>query len=296
VNSPTTGGRSQSSALIIDAPGLVFRAYHSLPPMSAPDGTPTNAVFGLLSMLKKVTADLAPEHVAVVFDAGAKTFRSEAFADYKAQRPEPADDLRAQFPIAIALVEALGLPVFVEPGYEADDLIASLARVGEGEGHKNFIVTSDRDMLQLISPSTTVLIAKKGVSVFAAMDETAFRAEWGFEPDCFTDYKALRGDASDNIPGVRGIGEKTASALVRKYGHLEQIYAYLDEVTPERYRAALEAGKADAFRFRDLVTLRRDLTVDWRQGVSKPDTTRPEFLALARRLGFKGYIKGGLFD
>ncbi len=272
--------------LLIDATGLVFRAYFSIGPLTAPDGTPVNAVFGLLRILIKLFRDLPASASAIVFDAGAKTFRNDMYAAYKAQRPPPPDDMRPQFALAVELARACQAPVFIQPGFEADDIIATLARQAEADGMEVDILTGDRDILQLISPQVHVLLPQKS-GEFKEYHPENFTAEFGFGVERFLDYKALMGDPSDNIPGVPGIGPKTAAKLVSTFGRLEQLYANIDFVKPDSVRAKLSAAKGDVYLYRDLVTLRHDAPVSYDYaGRTLPNFGSAELLGMLEGWGF----------
>ncbi|MBN2081320.1 hypothetical protein JW859_03835 [bacterium] len=273
--------------LLIDATGLIFRAYYSIrSEMSAPDGTPVNAVYGLMRMMMKVFRDIPAAACGIVFDAGRKTFRNEIMPEYKAHRPEPPDDLRPQFGLSIDTARATQAPVFILEGFEADDIIATLTGQARRQNYSVSILTGDRDILQLLSPQCEVLMpAKRGE--FTVFSEKAFTDKYEFPVERFVDFKALMGDPSDNIPGVRGIGEKGAAKLVGTYGKLEQIYGNLDLVKPASMQAKLRQAKEEVFMFRDLVTLRPDVpvTYDFTQR-TLPDFGAPELNKLLSDLGF----------
>lgn len=248
------------TAFLIDTMAYVFRSYYAMRPMSAPDGTPINAVFGLGMTLQKLLHDHDPRLVACCFDAGAKTFRNEMFPDYKANRGAPPEDLIPQFDLCRELVERMGLAVAMTTGYEADDLIATLTGRLRGEGHEVVIVTGDKDLTQLLEP---------GVRIFDLAKNDWWSAEriperMGVRADQVTDLLALTGDASDNIPGVRGIGPKAAAALLAAFDDLGAIYDDLDRVETLPVRGAkglrlkLEAGRDAALLSRRLVDLERD--------------------------------------
>jgi DNA polymerase I len=272
--------------LLIDATGLVFRAYYGIGPLTAPDGTHVNAVFGLLRYLMKLFRDLPASASAVVFDAGAKTFRNELYAQYKAHRPPPPDELRPQFGLAIELARACQAPVFMQQGFEADDIIATLATQAEALGYEVDILTSDRDILQLLSPQVHVLLPQKSGD-FKEYSVEGFAEEYGFGVERYLDYKALMGDPSDNIPGVAGIGPKTAAKLVATYGRLEQLYANIDFVKPDGVRAKLSAAKQEVQLWRQLVTLRHDVPVSYDFSVrTLPNFGSAELLAMLEGWGF----------
>ena len=276
--------------LLIDASGLIFRAFFSIRELTSPSGIPINAVYGYLAMFLKVVQDVQPKGCAAFFDTARPTFRSEGFAQYKANRTPPPDDLIHQFPVTIEGMEACACPVLLEPGYEADDLIASYAVQHPDEFQ--LILTGDRDMLQLLDENTFVVMQAKGVTEVKVWTPELFHDEYGFAPGLFVDYKALRGDPSDNIPGVKGVGEKTAQKLVAEFGGLEDIYARLDEVQPERIREELRAAKGEVFQFRELVSLHNNLTIPpEHEGIRAPDFTRAEFLSFLDKYGLKHFRK-----
>ncbi len=276
--------------LLMDATGLVYRAYYSIRELSSPAGIPVNAVFGVFKMILKVIEDVKPKGCAAFFDTARRTFRTEQYADYKANRPPPPDTLIPQIPIVIEGMEACGCPVLLEPGYEADDLIASF--VAQHPDDFKLVLSGDRDMLQLIDDKTWVLVQTRGVSELKVYTPDVFCAEYGFGPKNFVDYKALRGDPSDNIPGVKGVGEKTAKKLVAQFGSLEGIYESLAEVKPERIRKALENAREEVFQFRELVTLKRDCELPAGHADARtPQFTAADFLAYLEKYGLRAIKK-----
>jgi len=282
----------QRRILLIDGTGLIFRAYYSIQSgMTAPDGRPVNAVYGLTRMLMKAFRDVPSTAGAVVFDAGKKTFRNEMFPAYKAQRPSPPDDLCVQFDLCRETVEATQVPVLVEPGFEADDIIATLARQAQEAGHAVTILTSDRDILQLLSPYCELLMPA-GRGEFNTQTLETFDEKYGFPIDRFVDFKAIMGDPSDNIPGVKGIGEKGAAKLVSTHGKLEKIYANIDLVKPDGVQKKLRGAKDEVFMFRDLVTLKSDVPVEYDfSGRTLPHFGGEEFQDLLGQFGFGGIRK-----
>jgi len=273
--------------LIVDATGLLFRAYYSISPLTAPDGTPVNAVYGLLRMMLKLFRELQPHASAFVFDAGKSTFRNELFVDYKAQRAEPPDDLKPQFALAIETTQCAKVPVFVQPGYEADDIIATITSQAHDHEVAVSIFTSDKDILQLLDSSVEVVMPLRQGKL-AHHTAESLEAELGFPVARYIDYKALRGDPSDNIPGVKGIGEKTAARLVRDYGKLEQLYANLDLVKPDRVRRQLQESQQEVFLYRELVALRHDVPISYDFAErTLPDFSSQAFQKRITELGFK---------
>lgn len=217
--------------VIIDGNAIIHRAYHAIPPLTSKDGKLVNAVYGFTSMLLKVLADLKPDYIAVSFDVSGPTFRDDLYTEYKAKRVKADQDLYDQIPLVYEVVEAFGIPIFIKQGYEADDVIGTVVTQVQKHTTKSkepitsIIVTGDKDLLQLVNENKTeVYLLKKGLSEFELYNEAKVNEVFGFGPDCLIDYKALRGDTSDNIPGVKGIGEKTASDLIQTFGSLDEIY------------------------------------------------------------------------
>jgi DNA polymerase-1 len=243
---------------------MIHRAFHALPvTMTAPDGRPTNAVFGLVSMLVKLVTDLAPDGVIIAWDKGRPAFRSDVLEQYKAHRPPTAQELRDQFPMAKAVMEALAVPQVEVEGWEADDILGTIAERGEAEGFRMLLVTGDRDALQLVTDTVTVVSTLKGVSDIKLYDPAAVAERLGVTPEQIVDYLGLKGDTSDNIPGVPGIGEKTAAKLMAEYGSLDAVLAAADDI-PGKLGENLRTH-ADAARVsRQVATIRRDvpLTLD----------------------------------
>ena len=272
--------------LLVDATGLIFRAYYTVKGLTAPDGTPVNAVFGMVRILLKVFKDYPCCGCALVFDAGTDTFRKEQFADYKANRAAPPDDLRPQFALSIEAAKATGAPVYCIRGFEADDVIATIARHSCEKDLKVSILTGDRDILQLLDGNVEVLLMK-GAGEYKRYDEQLFADDFGIPVTRYVDYKALMGDTSDNIPGVPGIGPKTAATLIATHGKLETLYANIDMVKPDRVRQLLKEHRENVFRWRDLVTLRSDVEVEYDfHGRVMPNFASQELNDLLERLGF----------
>ena len=247
--------------LLIDGHALAYRAYHALPPLTAPNGEPTNAIMGYANILLKAIDDLQPDYVLATFDSG-KTFRHEAYPEYKATRAETPDDLRVQCGRIVELTETLGIPVYTRAGYEADDLLGSLATKAAVNDLEAVIVTGDSDTLQLVGPGIKVFMPRRSIGQTKLYDQDAVIERYGLEPKQLIDLKAMAGDSSDNIPGVRGVGVKTATSLLQQYGTLEAVYQHLDEVTSKRFRTALEKGHDEALMSQHLVTIVRDLDME----------------------------------
>ncbi len=246
---------------LIDGSGYIFRAFHALPPMSRPDGTPVNAVYGFASMLMKLLDDLrdhsVEELIAVVFDAKRLTFRNEIYKDYKAQRPEPPPELIPQFGLIREATRAFNVPCLEMEGFEADDLIATYARLARAEGIDVVVISADKDLMQLIAPGVSMLDPIKNRPIGPAQVQERF----GVPPEKVIDVQALAGDSSDNVPGVPGIGVKTAAELILRYGDLENLLAHAGEIKQPKRRENLQQHADLARICKRLVTLKDDVPI-----------------------------------
>lgn len=251
--------KRQAKLAIIDSHALIHRAYHALPPMSTRQGQPTNAAFGFTTMLLKMFATLKPTHVVAAFDVKGPTFRHKLYKEYKGTRAEADDNLVAQFSVVRNIVEAFNIPAISKTGFEADDIIGTLVTKIDA-GVKKIIVTGDMDTLQLVDDDTSVFTLKRGISDTILYNEALVHEKYGFGPEHVIDYKGLAGDASDNIPGVAGIGDKTARELIGKYGSIEKIYEHLDELST-RAKTRLLGHKKDAVFSRQLATIKRTVPI-----------------------------------
>jgi DNA polymerase I len=231
---------ARETLLLVDGHNLVYRAFHAMPALSNSRGEMTNAAYGFTSMLFKALNDTTPTYAIAAFDLPGPTFRHEKFAAYKAQRTRAPAELTAQFPWAREVVEALGIPIIEVPTFEADDVIGTLAVKAEAAGLDVIILTGDLDTLQLVTEHVRVYASRRGISETIIYDVDKVRERYGFEPPLVVDFKALQGDPSDNIPGVPGIGEKTAMSLVQQYGPLENVLEAVPSMPPGRVRRALE--------------------------------------------------------
>ncbi|HET6454066.1 MAG TPA: DNA polymerase I [Armatimonadota bacterium] len=278
--------------ILIDGNSLLYRAFFALPHFSTLENQPTNAVYGFTMMLLRLVEEEKPDIILVAFDAPVKTFRHTEFEDYKAHRKPTPDELRSQAPFARKLVRAFHIPVLEEPGFEADDVIGTLACKAAAEDYDVLIVTGDLDELQLIGDKVKVMKTVKGVTETVTFDEKGVTEHYGLRPEQFPDYKALTGDPSDNIPGVPGIGPKTAVKLLEEYGTIENLLEHASEVQPARFQAILEANKAQAILSKRLATIVCDVPVDvdFEQCRFKgPDL--PSVREMFRELGFVSLLK-----
>ncbi|MGM0452014.1 MAG: DNA polymerase I [Thermodesulfobacteriota bacterium] len=242
---------------LIDGSAYIHRAFHAIRSLSTSRGFPTNAIYGFARMLIKLINEKNPAYAAMVFDSRGPTFRHELYADYKANRPEMPEDLSVQIPYIKKITEGFNLPVFEKAGYEADDLIGTLARQAEEAGYEVVMVTGDKDFVQLITDHAIIWDPMKD----EMMDRAMIREKRGIEPHQMIDVQGLSGDASDNIPGVPGIGDKTAVKLIAAYSSMEALYDRLDEITGKKQRQTLEAHRDQAFLSRDLAKIERDAPV-----------------------------------
>jgi len=240
---------------LIDGYGFVFRAYHSLPPLTRPDGKPVGAVYGFTNMLIKLLAGLDVTHAAIVFDAGSKTFRNDIFPAYKANRPPCPEDLVPQFAIVREAAESLNLAILEKTGFEADDIIATIAKKYSSPENKILIVSSDKDLMQLINENVAMYDAMKNKMI----GDAEVREKFFVGPNHVLDILSLMGDASDNIPGVKGIGPKTAAELIQQFGSLENIFANLDQIKQDKRRQLLSDGVENAKISKILAALKEDV-------------------------------------
>src|SRR5262245_14809090 len=242
---------------LVDGSGYIFRAFHALPPMTRSDGTPVNAVFGFTTMVMKLISETDADHIAVIFDAARKSFRNEIYKEYKANRTEPPAELVPQFALIREATRAFNLPCIELNGYEADDLIATYARLAKEAGADVTIVSSDNDLMQLINDRVRMLDPIKNKPIGAAEVEEKF----GVGPDKVIEVQALAGDSTDNVPGVPGIGVKTAAELIKTFGDLETLLARAGEIKPPKRREALQQHAEAARVSRELVKLKHDVPI-----------------------------------
>ncbi len=310
-------GNISTRLVLIDGNSLLHRAYHALPKtLTSPDGTVTNAVFGFTRMLFKLIKDLEPTHLAVAFDRPEPTFRHEEYTAYKEHRPEVDDELKEQIPLAHEVVRGLGIPVYEVAGYEADDVIGTISAnvvaglpAGEAglvpasaEGrpqgsqlHRSnnleiLIVSGDRDLLQLVDGPIKAYMPKRGLSNPIIYNREQVEEKYGFAPEKIVDYKALKGDSSDNIPGVKGIGKKTATALLKEYNSLEDIFENLGEVKKSvAKKLAEEAEQAALSKTLAKIVTDVPMQFDLDDAVFEIDTEEAE--TVLEPLGFKSLIK-----
>ena len=276
--------------IVFDGHALMHRAFHALPALAVTKtGEPTGALYGFSTMLLKVLAEYKPTHWAIALDAPAPTFRHEQFKEYKAHRKPAPDELKIQLARVRDLIKAFNAPSFEIPGYEADDIIGTISRKASEQGVDTVIVTGDTDTLQLVSPHVRVLTPKPGrpFSDTIIYDEAAVQQRYELSPKQLSDFKGLKGDPSDNIPGVRGIGEKTATKLIQAFSSIEGIYEHIDEVTPPKAQETLRQNEKEARQSKELVTIDTDVPIDFNLNACRVTTyERGRVSELFRELEF----------
>jgi len=274
--------------LLFDGNALIHRAFHAIPPLTiSKTGEMVNAVQGFASTLLKVLNEIKPTHWAIAFDRPGRTFRHEKFEDYKAQRPKAPEELISQIQRVHQLVDAFHIPTFEIDGYEADDVLGTLSRQATQQNIDTLVVTGDNDMLQLVSPSTKVMSPRRSFSDTVIYDESGVEEKYGISARQLADLKALTGDPSDNIPGVPGIGDKTAAKLLRQFGSLDGIYDHIDEVSPERLQILLRDYKDRVLRNKELATIVTEVPITLNlDACHVTDYDRNQVVELFRELGF----------
>lgn len=254
--------RDNKILMVIDGNSLMHRAFYAIPPLSTKKGIYTNAVYGFMNMLFKLIEEYHPEYIGVAFDRKAPTFRHKEYKEYKGTRQKTPEILVPQFDTLKKLLSAMNIAIYERDGYEADDILGTFARIAGERGMKAYLVTGDRDALQLIDENVNVLMTKKGITDIRIYDEKVLHEDYGITPAQVIEMKSLMGDSSDNIPGVPGVGKKTAFKLINKYGTLENVYAHIDEISGKKLKENLEKYKAQAFLSKRLATIIKDAPVD----------------------------------
>ncbi len=277
--------------VLLDAHALLHRAYHALPPLSSPQGQLVNAVYGFLKMLFKLREDLEPDYLAVAFDTPKPTFRHQKFVGYQAKRPKMDEELAGQIDLAKKALTIMGIKRLEKEGFEADDLLGTLAEKFK-KNNEVFIVTGDRDLMQLVDKQVFLYFPQRGLSAPLLVKEEEVEEILGVKPAQVVDYKALAGDSSDNYPGVAGVGPKTAQKLLQEYGSLEKIYQNLAKIEPLSLREKLEKGREAAFLSQELATVKRDIPLeinldDLYLSVWDKQETEDFF----KNLGFRSFLK-----
>ena len=272
---------------LVDGSSYIYRAFYALPPLKSPDGKPTGAVYGFIRMLSKLINDINPDYIAVVFDKAGKTFRHEEYKEYKATRKETPDELKMQIPVIKKIIKLFGIKVLEKEGFEADDIIATLAKKAKEKGYTVYVITPDKDMMQLVSENIFVFnpVSEK------LFDKEAVKEKYGVYPEQFIDYLAIVGDSVDNIHGVKGVGPKTASKLLNEYESIEGIFENLDNLKEKVKNAFLEA-KENLKTNRFLIKLDDNTPLDTKiEELEKKQTNWEELIKEFENLGFKSLLK-----
>ncbi|HEV8061384.1 MAG TPA: 5'-3' exonuclease H3TH domain-containing protein, partial [Gemmataceae bacterium] len=269
---------------LLDAHSLIFQVFHAIPEMSSPTGTPTNALFGFLRDLLTIRLEKKPDYLVCAFDLPGPTFRDAFYPEYKAHRKPMPDDLRLQMPVIHELVEAMGIPLLSMPSFEADDVVATVAKAASANGIRVLICTTDKDCRQLIDDRVNLLNLRKGT----VLDREALLEDWGVTPEQVVDLQSLVGDSVDNVPGIPGIGLKTAAKLLQEFGTVDNLLANIDKVAGAKKQESLRGGKATLDLSRRLVKLSDDVPIkfDWEGWRLRP-WDGPRLLDLCRRCGFR---------
>lgn len=288
--------------ILIDGNNIIYRAFFAMPPLTNTAGQQTNAVYGFTTMLLRLIEEHKPTHMIVAFDAGKITFRHEGYEDYKGGRQKTPPELSEQFPMLKDLLRNLGVPQFEIDGYEADDIIGSISREADEAGRQVMIVSGDKDMLQLASEHTTVALVRKGVTEVEMYGPRQIREKYDLTPQQIIDLKGLMGDASDNIPGVPGVGEKTALKLLQQFGSVEGVLAGTDELKG-KMKEKLEEHADSAIMSKKLATIYREVPLEhaWedmvftgiRSDTAGPALAKLEFKSLLERLSLSAYAPAG---
>jgi len=279
----------KNKLFLIDGNSFCYRAYYAIRHLSNSKGQPTNAIFGFVSMIKKIIKDEKPSMMAVAFDLKAPTFRHKKYKDYKVHRKPMPEDLVSQLPYIKRLVQTLNIPIYEKEGYEADDVLATIAVEAKSKGVDTFIATGDKDMLQLIGPHIKVYNPQKEGIIYG---EKEVKKRYGVKPDKITDLMALMGDTSDNVPGVPGIGEKTAKDLMEQFGSLENVLNSTNKIKSESRRKKIEEGKNLAIISKDLATVRTDVPLELSfEDLELKEPDNDALIALYKELEFKRLLK-----
>ena len=277
----------EKKLVLIDGSSYLYRAFYALPPLTDPKGEPTGAIYGFIRMISTLIKELNPEYMAVVFDLPGKTFRHEKYKEYKATRKETPDELKVQIPKIKEIIKLWGINILEIPGYEADDIIATIAEKAVNKGFKVIIVTPDKDMIQLIDKNIFILNPVSG-EIF---DREKVKEKYGIYPEQFIDYLSMIGDTVDNIIGVKGVGPKTAEKLLNKYGTLDNIIKHIDQLKPKLKEAFIEAEK----RLKEnifLVSLKKNININIEpEELKKRKADLIRLKEIFMELGFKSLLK-----
>lgn len=279
--------------LLIDASALIHRFFYALPPLTTPKNEPIGAIFGLANVMLKIIREQTPQYIAACFDRPEPTFRDELFKEYKIQRPKPTDELISQIQKMRSMFEAFDIPVVEKAGFEADDIIGTLAEKFKNADVTTRVLTGDNDLLQLVDDKNNieVQIIRKGLADAKIYNESEVEKRFGVKPTQLVDYKGIVGDASDNIPGIKGVGPKTLVPLLKKFKNIEGIYENLQSI-PEKIRKKLEGQKENALFYRKIVTIRKDVPIDVSlQDLKLGKLNKEKLIKYFNELGFKSLVQ-----
>ena len=275
-----------NTLLLVDSHAIIHRAYHALPPLRSQSGIPTNAVYGFFSMLDRAIIDFKPSHVITCFDTPKPTFRKDLYEDYQANRPSMQDDLKPQFGTIKELLDCAGIVRFERPGFEADDVIGTLATKFKSKDMRVLILTGDKDILQLVDEHVIVITPQTGLSTIKLYNPEEVHKKFDIQPLQIPDYKALAGDPSDNYHAAKGIGPKTAVKLIHQFNTIENLYEHLDEVENEKVKNILLQSKEKVILFKKIATIVTDVDIECNEdevlfkGFAKPMRDRLSELQL----------------
>jgi DNA polymerase I len=293
---------SQKKLIIIDSNALIHRAFHALPELTAPDGRLVNALYGFLLVFLKVLRELQPDYLAAAFDLPGPTFRDKIYKGYKAKRPKAPDELYEQIPLIKETLKLFSVPIFEKQGYEADDVIGTIAKQAKRKqilpSIETIIITGDLDALRLVDKKTKVFTLKRGLKETELYDEAKVKERYhGLEPKQLTDYRALRGDPSDNIPGIKGIGEKTAIKILKEYNSLDNIYAVLEKkgelkTLNKKIEEKIKQNKEQAYFSKSLAEIEFNVPLDFELAdCQKKELDKEKIIKNFKEFGFYSLIK-----
>lgn len=279
--------------VIIDGNSLINRAYYAMQrPMITKEGIYTQGIYGFLNMLNKIREDYCPQYLTVAFDLKAPTFRHLEYKEYKAGRKPMPPELAMQMPILKEILAAMNIPILELEGFEADDIIGTVARLGEERGLEPLIVTGDKDALQLATDVTKVIITKKGVTDFEIFNHEKMIERYNLTPEQFIDLKGLMGDSSDNIPGIPGVGEKTGIKLLEQFGSIENMLANTEQITRESLRTKVEENAQLALMSKQLATINRFVPIDFEfEALKEEEPDYEKLISLYQKLEFNSFLK-----
>jgi DNA polymerase-1 len=283
---------AQKKMIVLDASAVLHRAWHALPKLTNRDGRVINAVYGFSSLLLKILKEEKPDFLAVAYDSPAPNLRKKIYQDYKANRQPQPQIFYDQIPLSRKISEAFSIPCFSKDGYEADDIIATLAKkISAEEKIKVFVYSGDHDLLQIVDKNTAISLFQHGLSKSKIYQASEIKAEYGLEPRQLVDFKALAGDPSDNLPGAKGIGKQTAINLLQKFQNLEKMYKNWEKL-PDKIKKILEIDKKNIFLFRELNTLKNDLSLnDFSLKKCRVDPDSRQVIKAFKELGFTSLLK-----